>query len=133
VINLVNGLGLPGDAGEKSPVGCSWRPWAAAELAESGPLVARAGHLLGRAAIARLLPQLDAALAHTAQALTLAEEVGLRPLAAHCHLGLGRLYRRAGKGADAQAHLASAAALYSEMDMRAWLREAEAEAGDSRA
>jgi tetratricopeptide (TPR) repeat protein len=31
------------------------------------------------------------------QALALAEPRGMRPLVAHCHLGLGKLYRRTGK------------------------------------
>jgi hypothetical protein len=30
-------------------------------------------------------------------ALTLAGERGMRPLVAHCHFGLGKLFRRAGK------------------------------------
>ena len=34
---------------------------------------------------------------HYRQALALAEELGMRPLIAHCHVGLGKLYRRIGK------------------------------------
>ena len=41
--------------------------------------------------------EVDTAEAHYRQALALAEELGLRPLVAHCHLGLGVLYRRTGK------------------------------------
>jgi uncharacterized protein HemY len=63
--------------------------------------------------------------------LALADQLGLRPLVAHCHLGLGRLYRRAGKGREAQEHLTSATSMYGEMDMRAWLEQAQAEAKDS--
>ena len=37
-------------------------------------------------------PNADQAVVHYRQALTLAEELGMRPLAAHCHLGLGTLY-----------------------------------------
>jgi Tetratricopeptide repeat len=59
-------------------------------------------------------------------ALTLAEELGMRPLVAHCHLGHGRLYRRTGDQAKAQEHLATATAMYREMGMAHWLREAEA-------
>ena len=33
---------------------------------------------------------------HYRQALALAEELGMRPLIAHCHVGLGKLYRRTG-------------------------------------
>ncbi len=61
------------------------------------------------------------------QALALATELGMRPDAAHCHLGLGRLSRRAGKPEQAQEHLITAATMYREMDMRFWLEKAAAE------
>jgi predicted RNA polymerase sigma factor len=64
---------------------------------------------------------------HYGQALALANELGMRPLLAHCHLGLGKLYRRTGKRVQAQEHLATAMAMYREMDMRFWLEQAEAE------
>jgi hypothetical protein len=51
----------------------------------------------------------------------------MRPLVAHCHLGLGRLYPRTGKEREAQEHLATATTMYREMDMRFWLKQAEAE------
>ena len=60
-------------------------------------------------------------------ALALAGELGMRPLAAHCHLGLGKLYRRTGKREQAQEHLATATMMYRAMDMRFWLEKAEAE------
>jgi class 3 adenylate cyclase/tetratricopeptide (TPR) repeat protein len=63
---------------------------------------------------------------HYHQALTLASELGMRPLVAHCHLGLGKLYRRTGKGQEAQEHLSTATTMYREMDMRFWLEPAEA-------
>ena len=59
--------------------------------------------------------------------MTLASELGMRPLVAHCHLGLGKLYRRMGKLQDAQQHLTTATTMYREMDMRFWLEQAEAE------
>jgi hypothetical protein len=65
--------------------------------------------------------------AHYRQALALAEELGLRPLMAHCHLGLGALYRRARKRQQAREHLAAARTMFGEMDMRFWLEQAEAE------
>jgi hypothetical protein len=55
----------------------------------------------------------------------LADELGMRPLGAHCHLGLGQLYRRAGKRDQAHEHLTTAAALYREMDTRFWLEQTE--------
>ena len=51
----------------------------------------------------------------------------MRPLVAHCHLGLGKLYRRAGEGREAQEHLTAATTMYREMDMRFWLEQTEAE------
>ena len=47
--------------------------------------------LLGEIAARRALPDIDAAATHYHQALTLAEALDMRPLQAHCHLGLGTL------------------------------------------
>ena len=60
------------------------------------------------------------------EALVLATELGMRPLVAHCHLGLGKLYRRTGDGAKAEEHLTTARAMYREMDMGFYLAQAEA-------
>jgi hypothetical protein len=49
----------------------------------------------------------------------------MRPLIAHCHLGLGKLYRRTSAIAKS---LTTAIAMYREMDMRIWLEKAKAEA-----
>jgi hypothetical protein len=49
------------------------------------------------------------------------------PLVAHCHLGLGKLYRRTGRREQAQEHLTTATTMYREMDMRFWLEQAEGE------
>ena len=51
----------------------------------------------------------------------------MRPLIAHCHLGLGTLYRRTGKREQAHEHLATATTMYREMDMSYWLERAGAE------
>ena len=59
--------------------------------------------------------------------LSLAQELGMRPLQAHCHLGLGTLYRRAGRVDEARAELTTAVAMLSEMGMAFWLPEAERE------
>ena len=64
--------------------------------------------------------------AHYRQALALAEPRGMRPLVAHCHLGLGKLYRRTGKLQQAQEHLITATTMYREMDMRFWREQADA-------
>jgi class 3 adenylate cyclase/tetratricopeptide (TPR) repeat protein len=60
------------------------------------------------------------------QALALADELAMRPLVAHCHLGLGKLYERTSERAKAGDALATAATMYREMDMRFWLEKAEA-------
>ena len=57
--------------------------------------------------------------------MALASELGMRPLAAHCHLGLGKLYRRRGDTAKAKEHLTAATAMYREMGMTFWLEKAE--------
>jgi tetratricopeptide (TPR) repeat protein len=98
---------------------------------ESSPrqpgVAAHALHLLGD--IATHPDQFDAERgeAHYRQALALAGPRGMRPLVAHCHLGLGKLYRRTGKGQEAQEHLTTATTMYREMDMRFWLEQAAAE------
>jgi hypothetical protein len=65
------------------------------------------------------------------EALVLATELGMRPLVAHCHLGLGRLDRRTGNNQQAQEHLTTATAMYREMGMTYWLDQAEAEMKES--
>src|SRR5215475_8405732 len=49
----------------------------------------------------------------------------MRPLVAHCHLGLSKLYRRTGQREQAQEHLTTATAMYREMGMTYWLERAE--------
>jgi class 3 adenylate cyclase/tetratricopeptide (TPR) repeat protein len=60
-------------------------------------------------------------------AMRAATELRMRPLVAHCHLGLGKLYRRTGKREQAHEHLTTAITMYREMDMRLWLEEAAVE------
>jgi hypothetical protein len=62
-----------------------------------------------------------AAEMHCREALSLAEERGMRPLVAHCHLGLGKLYRRTGHREQAREQLTTATAMYREMGMPFWL------------
>ena len=59
-------------------------------------------------------------------ALVLAEPRGMRPLVAHCHLGLGKLYRQTGKREEARGYLSTATTMYREVDMRFWREQAEA-------
>ena len=55
------------------------------------------------------------------------DEIEVRPLLAHCHLGLGKLYHKIGQPEQAREHLTTATTMYREMDMRFWLEKAEAE------
>ena len=59
------------------------------------------------------------------QALTLAAELGMRPLQAHCHRGLGTLYAATGQREQARAALSTAIAMYQSMEMTFWLPETE--------
>ena len=63
------------------------------------------------------------------EASLIAERLGMRPLLAHCHLGLGKVHRRTGEREHALEHLTTATAMYREMDMRFWLEQAETEMG----
>jgi tetratricopeptide (TPR) repeat protein len=87
---------------------------------------AHACRLLGEVARRREPPDIDQAATHYRQALTLAAEVGMRPLQAHCHLGLGTLYVKIGQWEDARSELATAIDLYRAMAMPFWLPQAEA-------
>ena len=60
---------------------------------------------------------------HYRKALALAQLHGMRPTVAHCHLGLGKLYRRIGKLEQARENLSSATTMYREMGMDYWLRQ----------
>jgi tetratricopeptide (TPR) repeat protein len=71
-------------------------------------------------------PDVAQAEAHYQQALALAEELGMRPLVAHCHHGLGRLYSQTGRGEEARVALTAAIDLYRAMEMTFWLPQAEA-------
>ena len=83
-------------------------------------------HQLGTVHAHAAPPDVAQAEAHYQQALALAEELGMRPLLAHCHLGLGRLYGQTGRGEQARAALTAAIDLYRAMDMTFWLPQAEA-------
>jgi hypothetical protein len=50
----------------------------------------------------------------------------MRPLVAHCHLGIGQLCQHAGDRLTAEAHLTRAATMYRDMEMQRWLDQAAA-------
>jgi tetratricopeptide (TPR) repeat protein len=81
--------------------------------------------LLGEIASHEGRPDLATAEAHYGAALALASELGMRPLVAHCHLGLGKLYRQTDHPQEAQEHLTTATRMYREMEMPFWLEEAK--------
>jgi tetratricopeptide (TPR) repeat protein len=71
-------------------------------------------------------PDAEQAEAHYQQALALAEELGMRPLQAHCHRGLGTLYGMTGQREQARAEISTAIEMYQSMEMTLWLPQAEA-------
>jgi tetratricopeptide (TPR) repeat protein len=111
------------------------RPDKAMPLAQRGLDVARqhkergnqawALRLLGEIAMKRDPPEIQRAEDNYRQALALAEELGMRPLQAHCRLGLGTLYTKMSRREEARTELSVAIELYRAMDMTFWLPQAE--------
>ncbi len=86
---------------------------------------AHARHLLGD--IAAHPDRFDpvSVIGHYQESLKLAQKHGMRPLVAHCHVGLGQHHRRDGKSEAAREHLTTATAMYREMEMSFWLKQHE--------
>jgi len=82
--------------------------------------------LLGDIAVWREPPEATQAEAYYRQALALADELGMRPLQAHCHCGLGTLYAMTGQRDQARTELSTAIEMYKSMDMTFWLPQTEA-------
>ena len=82
--------------------------------------------LLGEIHAHRHPPEAAWAEAAYREALALADALGMRPLLAHCHSGLGTLYLTMGRQGQARTELSSAIELYRAMDMSFWLPQAEA-------
>ena len=81
--------------------------------------------LLGEIALHRDPPDTEKAEDYYRQALDLAEMLGMRPLVAHCQLGLGTLYGQAGRLEHARSELSAAVDLFRAMDAPFWLTRAE--------
>jgi tetratricopeptide (TPR) repeat protein len=81
--------------------------------------------LLGEIHVHQQPPEVEQAEDTYQQAMTLAEELSMRPLQAHCHLGLGMLCARLGRWEQARAELSAAIELYHAMDMTFWPDRAE--------
>jgi class 3 adenylate cyclase/tetratricopeptide (TPR) repeat protein len=84
-------------------------------------------HLLGDVATHDDSFDAEHAEVHYRNALALAEPRDMRPLVAHCHLGLGKLHRRTATREQAQEHLTTAMAMYREMGLTYAADQAEAE------
>jgi tetratricopeptide (TPR) repeat protein len=82
--------------------------------------------LLGEVASRGDRRDVERAEADYRKALALADELEMRPLAAHCHFHLGKLLRTAPRPEGAREHLTTAATMYREMGMRSWLDLADA-------
>jgi tetratricopeptide (TPR) repeat protein len=83
--------------------------------------------LLGDVAASAGRSQAVEAEAHYRDAVALSVDIGMRPLQAHCHLGLAKLYRRVGRLDEARAELTTSVEMLRDMGMTFWLPEAEAE------
>jgi hypothetical protein len=79
------------------------------------PNEAEALQILGEIAATRAEDEL--AMDYNTRALDLAIELGMRPLVAHCHLGLAKLHERAGRIEQAREQLSIARSLYREMNI----------------
>jgi tetratricopeptide (TPR) repeat protein len=82
--------------------------------------------LLGESTARQAPPEVKPAVGHYRQALALADELGMRPLQAHCHRGLGTLYARTGQREQARAALSTAIEMYTSMEMTFWLPQTAA-------
>jgi tetratricopeptide (TPR) repeat protein len=81
---------------------------------------------LGELDLPRDPPDAEKAEVSYRQAMDLADELGMHPLIAHCHLGLGAVYRRMGERKQGHEHLATAIGMYRDMSMGFYLAQAEA-------
>jgi len=86
---------------------------------------AYAFRLLASIEVEREAPNLDRAEENYQKALALANQLGMRPLQAHCHVGLSRLYRRRGGSEEASAAVGAARELFRAMEMTFWLHDSE--------
>jgi class 3 adenylate cyclase/tetratricopeptide (TPR) repeat protein len=118
-------LGLPDEAHRLADL--------ALESSRQQPgFTAHALHLLGDTAIHPHRFDAEKGAAHYQNALILAQLHCMRPLVAHCHFGLGKLYRHIGETEHAGDNFAAASRMYREMEMDFWLHQTKAEMRDSK-
>jgi class 3 adenylate cyclase/tetratricopeptide (TPR) repeat protein len=109
----------------------------AAGLAATALTAARAQKQRGQEAVALWMSaeiaadaaEVEHAAVHYERALARASEIGMRPLVAHCHLGLGKLSRHTDSHARWKEHLGIAATMYREMRMSHFIDKVQAETG----
>jgi tetratricopeptide (TPR) repeat protein len=105
--------------------GCIERALGTAVESSFGARVASALQVRARIRARGCETDAGAALQDYEAARSLAHELGMRPLVAHCHLGLGRVYAGAGDREQAREHLHTALAMYRDMEMHHWPEQAE--------
>jgi class 3 adenylate cyclase/tetratricopeptide (TPR) repeat protein len=126
LVSLAQGHLLAGNPAEAEPA--ARRALELAERHGERGYLAYAHGTLGEAFLALGSPSYHRAEQHWLVAAALSRDLEMRPLTARCHLGLGTLSRLLGRP-DAADRLASAVALFTEMEMPLWLARAEAERG----
>jgi len=82
--------------------------------------------LLGDVAWGHNPPKTQQAESYYRHASALSLELGMRPLQAHCHVGLGKAYAAIGAVEQARPEMAAAIDLYRSMEMNLWLAQADA-------
>jgi tetratricopeptide (TPR) repeat protein len=124
-VRWAEGLLLAGDIDRAKEVGEKALDLAA-RSGERG-IEATALHVLGTALAAGGADDAERAHRHYERAKAIGEELGMRPLLAHCHAGRAKLYRRTGKRIESDEHFTIATTLYREMGMTYWLEKADHE------
>jgi hypothetical protein len=94
------------------------------EAERVGCLAAQALSVTWRSEAYLLAGRREEVRASAPRALALADELGMRPLAAHCLRGLGTLYATTDQREQARAELSTAVAMYCAMAMAFWLPQA---------
>jgi tetratricopeptide (TPR) repeat protein len=123
-LRLGEGYMLAGRVAEAMPLG--QQALEVAQSQEQQGYQAYALRLLGDVVAHGHPPEIAQATTYYHQALVLAEALGMRPLQAHCHQGLGTLYVETGQREQARAELSTASEMYHAMAMQLWLSQAEA-------
>jgi tetratricopeptide (TPR) repeat protein len=111
---LLAGIGLENDRIDQTLQAARELHQAATLRGERG-IIAWLEHLLGDLAMGRDPADTSAAAGHYRVAATIADELGMRPLAMECHLGLGAVARQEGRENEAQSEFQSALELAKEM------------------